>query len=140
MPVTGPIILVEDDVDDQHIFECVLHELGIKNTLLCMSNCTVAFTYLKTTTDQPFIIICDVNLPGQSGIEFKMRIDNDEELRSKAIPFVFYTTSADRIAIDTAYKNMTVQGFFQKEDNYDDIKSTVKVLMDYWLKCRHPNQ
>ncbi len=103
------------------------------------NNGTDAFNYLKTTRDQPFIIFCDVNLPEQSGIEFKRQIDEHKELRKKSIPFVFYSTSVSLSAVNEAYTQMTVQGFFKKENSYEEIKKTIRVIFDYWQLCQHPN-
>lgn len=139
MPQSAPIVIVDDDKDDQDLFHDILRELGIHNKLIFFERSARAFEYLKTTTDVPFIIISDVNLPEQSGIEFKRSIDEDPLLRQKSIPFVFLSTSIDKIAVDRAYKEMTVQGFFQKKSNYGELKSIFRMIMDYWKECRHPN-
>jgi response regulator RpfG family c-di-GMP phosphodiesterase len=135
----GPIILVEDDLDDQEIFRDIVKELKVPNELIIFDNCPKAFRYLKDTPDQPFIIFCDVNLPGQNGIEFKKQIDEDKELRRKSIPFVFYSTSINQETVNEAYTKMTVQGFFQKKENYQEIKSNINLILDYWKTCKHPN-
>src|SRR5690348_1215642 len=81
----GPVVITEDDVDDKDILEGILKELRIPNKLVWFTNSEDAFHYLKTTTDIPFIIFSDINLPGHNGIDFKRRIDEDEELRRKSI-------------------------------------------------------
>ena len=139
MSKRGSIILVEDDADDKFIVEEILQELKIPNQLKWFTSCPDAFVYLKTMTEQPFIIFCDVNLPGQSGIEFKREIDADPELRKKSIPFVFMSTSADQRFVNEVYTEMTVQGFFQKDFSYDEMKRMFSVIMDYWKICKHPN-
>jgi response regulator RpfG family c-di-GMP phosphodiesterase len=135
----GPIILVDDDSDDEELLREVLDQLGIQNKLIHFDECTQAFDYLKNTPDNPFIIISDVNLPKQSGVEFKRQIDEDPILRSKSIPFVFFSTSTEKKAIDTAYKEMTVQGFFQKTNSFHEFKTVISLIMDYWKLCKHPN-
>jgi CheY-like chemotaxis protein len=139
MPQSGPIIIVEDDKDDQEIVRDIFKELKINNKLIFFGNPKTAFDFLKITAEQPFIILSDINLPQQNGVEFKRQIDEDPQLRAKSIPFIFFSTSADKRAVDTAYKEMTVQGFFQKKSKYDELKSTVKLVLDYWKECRHPN-
>ena len=135
----GPIILIEDDLDDQEIFRDCVKELILPNDLIIFDNCPEAFIYLKVTPEQPFIIFCDVNLPVQNGIEFKRHIDEDPELRRKSIPFIFYSTSVNQATVNEAYTKMTVQGFFQKKESYHEIKSNIKLIMDYWKTCKHPN-
>jgi len=85
----GPIILIEDDVEDKDVFLDILKDLDISNPVIWFQNCDDAFSYLKMTSEQPFIIFCDLNLPGMNGIECKGQIDEDKELRKKSIPFVF---------------------------------------------------
>jgi two-component SAPR family response regulator len=136
---SGPIIVVEDDVDDQGIFAEILSEIGIKNELIWFTHSSDVIDYLKTTTDKPFIIFSDVNLPGQNGIEFKRQMDLDPQLRKKSIPFVFYSTSVDQRAVNEAYTHMTVQGFFQKGSSYDEMKKDISLILGYWEVCKHPN-
>jgi CheY-like chemotaxis protein len=61
---SGPIILIDDDGDDKDVFQDILKDLKVSNRLIWFQNCDDAFSYLKTTSDQPFIIFCDLNLPG----------------------------------------------------------------------------
>ena len=137
--VSGPIIIIEDDQDDRDIIEEVLKELSIPNETIWFTRCMDAFDYLKTHTNQPFIIFCDINLPGLTGIEFKRQIDADKELRKKSIPFVFLSTSADKKHVNEAYTEMTVQGYFQKANSYAEIKNNVRAILEYWKICKHPN-
>jgi CheY-like chemotaxis protein len=139
MPQSGPVIIVEDDKDDQEIIRDILKELKMTNNLIFFDKPQPAFDFLKTTAEQPFIILSDINLPEQNGVEFKRQIDEDPQLRAKSIPFVFFSTSVDKRAVNTTYKEMTVQGFFQKKPKYDELRSTLKLIMDYWMECRHPN-
>ena len=136
---SGPIIVVEDDIDDKEIFDAALQELQSANKIIWFNNCYDAWDYLKTTTDSPFIIFSDVNLPKKSGLEFKKQIDEDNQLRKKSIPFVFYSTSVNQDTVNEAYTKMTVQGFFQKSNRFEEMKQTIKLILDYWRVCRHPN-
>ena len=139
MSKLGPIILADDDPDDKEFFADVLKELGIQNPLVHFQTALEAFDFLKTTSSHPFIIFSDVNLPKLSGLEFKRRIDDDPELRKKSIPFVFYSTSVDQRSVNEAYTKMTVQGFFQKGSSIETLKKDLKLILDYWSLCRHPN-
>ena len=136
---SGPIILIEDDADDKDVFQDILKDLEVANPVIWFQNCDDAFSFLKTTSEQPFIIFCDVNLPGLSGIKCKGQIDDDKELRKKSIPFVFCSTVIDQKTVDEAYTKMTVQGFFQKKNTYSELKETIKLIVAYWEECKHPN-
>ena len=136
---SGPIIIVEDDVDDKVNMEEIFGELNIKNKIVWFSRTEEAFHYLKTTKEQPFIIFSDINLPGENGLNFKRRIDEDEELRRKSIPFIFYSTSTNQKEVNEAYMQLTIQGFFQKHTGYEKMKSELKLIYEYWQVCKHPN-
>lgn len=138
MSKPGPIILIEDDEDDLEIIDEIIKKLGIPNELKFFTDGKQALEFLRTTTVQPFLILSDVNMPLMSGFELRKIINDDEELRSKSVPFVFLTTSADPAAIREAYK-MNVQGFFVKGSNLDGISRIMKMLYEYWQECRHPN-
>jgi hypothetical protein len=34
---------------------------------------------------------------------------------------------------------MTIQGFFKKGDDYEQIKKDIRLILDYWSACKHPN-
>ncbi len=137
--IDGPIVLIEDDEDDQEIFEEVLKELNIPNKLILFSHSEDAYNFLANTSEQPYLIISDVNLPGFSGLEFKNKLDSNERLRKKSIPFIFYSTSAEKKYVTEAYLYLTVQGYFIKAHSYKDIKEQVKTIFEYWKICQHPN-
>lgn len=139
MATPGPIVIVEDDLDDQEIITDVLKDIGISNELIFFDRCPEALEYLKTSSEQQFIIFCDINIPGMNGIEFKKRIDDDPHLRQKSIPFVFLSTSAEKSTVTEAYSKMTVQGYFKKSSSVEEIKKALTLIMDYWKLCRHPN-
>ena len=138
MSRAGPILIIEDDQDDQEILREAFTELGVRNKLLFFDKTKQAFDFLKTTSEKPFLILSDVNLPQQTGVEFKREVDSDPQLRKKSIPFVFFSTSIEKHAVDTAYKELTIQGFFQKSNNYQELKKVVSLIVEYWKVCQHP--
>ena len=138
MSKRGPIILVEDDKDDQEILREVLQDVNIPNQLICFANGEEALSYLITTSDQPFLILSDVNMPVLDGIGLRKKINENEYLREKSIPFVFLTTTAGSKAVKEAYE-MSVQGFFEKGTNMQEIGKMLRLIHDFWQMCRHPN-
>lgn len=135
----GPIVIIDDDQDDQDILVDVANELNLPNKLQFFGNTHEAFAYLKNTSDKPLVIISDINLPQESGVELKRRIDEDYQLREKSIPFIFFSTFIEKRIVDIAYKELTIQGFFKKSNHYKEIRDTFKMIVDYWSICKHPN-
>lgn len=139
MSKTGPIILVEDDYDDEEIFREALSEIGVENEIISFSTTHDAYEYLLKMTEQPFLIFCDVNLPKQSGLEFKKQIDKNPQLRKKSIPFLFNSTSIDKRTVSEAYTEMAIQGYFLKQHEYRNVVSSLKNIIEYWRSCEHPS-
>ncbi len=133
----GPILLIEDDEDDQFLIQRMLTELGVPNPIRFFADGERALAYLLTMPEQPFIILCDVNMPVMNGIELRQRIDENQALREKAIPFIYLTTDASRGLVETAYKAM-IQGFFKKETAYEEAKEQLRCIISYWERCLHP--
>ncbi len=134
----GPIILVEDDMDDQEIIIDALQTLGLQNEIKTFDTGQKALDFLKKMEKQPFLIISDVNLPVMNGLQLKFEIQKNELLRAKSIPFIFLTTSGDKKAVEEAYE-LQAQGFFVKEITYEGINKQLRGIIDYWKNCRHPN-
>ena len=134
----GPILLIEDDVDDQEFIIDALQTLGIQNEVLTFDSGKKALDFLRIATQQPFMIISDVNLPVMNGLQLKYEIQKDEYLRSKSIPFIFLSTSADPKAVKEAF-DLSVQGFFVKPDSMSELKETIDLIMKYWKRCVSPN-
>jgi len=132
------IIVVEDDLDDQQILAQVFEELQVKNKIIFFDDASLAYNYLMSTTEKPFLIICDINLPKMNGIELKQKIDKTDLLRRKAIPFIYLTTAESQAIIDNAYSSTNLQGYFKKEASLEEIKSRMKCILEYWYTASHP--
>jgi CheY-like chemotaxis protein len=135
---TGPILILEDDFEDQELLQEVLREIGIKEEMIFFEDGVKALDYLMTAAEQPFLIISDINLPGMSGLQFQQKINESEYLRKKSIPLVFLTTVENKAVIEQVY-SLTVQGFFTKPSSFAEYKETLLSITAYWRICRHPN-
>jgi|SRR6476620_5245934 len=133
----GPIIIIEDDADDQNILQEAFDALNYGNEILFFDDGHAALEYLTENPIEPFIIFSDINMPKLNGIELREKIHQNEELRLKSIPFLFFSTSAEQKHVVEAYSK-SAQGFFIKPSSFNDVKDTIKIILDYWLKCVSP--
>lgn len=133
----GPIILIDDDLDDQEIMQEVIRSLNIHNPLVFFKNGKDAEAYLRTTKQHPFLILCDINMPVMNGLELRATIEADPVLRDKNIPFIFLSTTGNPNVVRQAYK-LTVQGFFQKKNNLHELSESLRMIVEYWRNCLHP--
>lgn len=131
------ILLVEDDPIDRHLFEMALKQLSLKQVLVVKENGEQAFEYLKTTSDQVFLVLCDINMPKMNGKELKEQIEMDKFLRYKAIPFVYLTTSQFQKDVNDAY-DLSAQAFFTKPARFEESVSLIASIVNYWNKASHP--
>ena len=138
MPKNGPIVVIDDDPEDHYILKDALSTIAADQPLTFFDNGHDFLQYLKTTREQPFLILCDINMPGMNGIELRDTIISDPFLREKSIPFVFYSTAANPSQVKTAFE-LTVQGFFQKPSTFGELTNVMRLIIDYWKVCRHPN-
>ena len=138
MSLQGPIISIEDDEDDQYLIGQAIQRLGVINEVIFFANGQDALHYFENTQQQPFLILCDINMPLMNGLELRQYINQSEYLRRKSIPFVFLTTAANSQLVRMAY-DVTVQGFYKKSPSYDGLFNQIKQIIDYWKSCLHPN-
>ena len=138
MNKTGPIIIIEDDLDDQYILTDVLKELNYKNEVIFFSDSVKALEYLTHTDIEPFLVLSDINMPKLNGIELREKVHNNEDLRLKSIPYLFFSTSAEQRHVIDAYSR-SIQGFFIKPTSYEKLKNTMRKIVEYWQECESPN-
>jgi len=138
MNKTGPIIIIEDDLDDQELLTEVFNDLELKNEIIFFGDGEQALEYLINTSTEPFIIFSDINMPKLNGVELREKVHNNEDLRIKSIPYLFFTTTAEQKHVIEAYSK-SIQGFFIKPSSFKDLKRTIKTIIEYWQECVSPN-
>ena len=139
MNKNGPIVVIEDDLDDQEILQSIFKRLNYTNKIIFFSDGEKALEYLNVTDIMPFLILSDINMPKLNGLELKKKIYTDAALQIKCIPYLFFTTSASKKAVIDAY-SMSAQGFFIKDHSEAELEKTIRIMVEYWKRCFSPNQ
>jgi len=130
--------VIEDDADDQAILVEIFGELGYENKIIYFHDGNDALEYLNRTEVQPFLILSDINMPKINGFELRSKIFTNEQLQTKCIPYLFFTTAGTKKAVLDAYA-MSVQGFFIKPSSIEKLKGTIKKIVEYWQECIAPS-
>ena len=138
MNKTGAIIIIEDDLDDQDILTDILRDLDYKNEVIFFGDSLKALDYLTNTRVEPFLVLSDINMPKLNGMELREKVHNNEDLRMKSIPYLFFSTSAEQQHVIDAYSR-SIQGFFIKPNSYEKLKGTIRKIVEYWQECESPN-
>ena len=135
----GPIIIIEDDVDDQELLADIFKRLNYKNELMFFDDGEQALEFLYTSEIKPYIILSDINVPKINGMALREKINSDEKLKMKCIPYLFFSTAANSNYVVKAY-SLSVQGFFKKAHSLSEFEETISIIMQYWERCIAPNE
>jgi len=138
MNKNGPIVVIEDDLDDKEILVDIFKKLDFKNPVIYFADGEEALKYLVDTKIKPFLILSDINMPRLSGFELRQKIHTNEDLNLKCIPYLFFTTTSTQQAVVDAY-SQSVQGFFVKGNTQEKLEKTIKKIVEYWQECEAPN-
>ena len=138
MPKNAPLIVVEDDLEDQDSFKAAFENLGYTNELIFFNDGQSALDFLNETDIQPFLILCDINMPRLNGFDLRARLKATRALDLRCVPFLFFSTANNQKIVMEAY-GLAVQGFFVKQHNMRELEKTITAIMEYWKRCTSPN-
>ncbi len=139
MNKSGPIIVIEDDIDDQEILTEIFQKLNYGNKVFYFADGNEALEFINQTDIQPFLILSDINMPRINGFELRNKVFANEKLHTKCIPYLFFTTSATQKSVIDAYA-MSVQGFFIKAGSMQGLENTIRKIVEYWKECIAPSE
>ena len=139
MNKNGPIIVIEDDIDDQEVLAEIFLKLGYRNKICYFADGNKALDFINKTEVQPFLILSDINMPRIDGFELRNKVFTNAELHTKCIPYLFFTTSATKKSVIDAYA-LSVQGFFIKPGSMQGLENTIKKIVEYWKECIAPSE
>ena len=131
------IVHLDDDKEEKELFEAGLSKSGYKFNVEYFQKANDAIEFLKRTKDKIFAIISDMNMPDVNGLEFKKLIDTDNQLRKKAIPFIFISSSATPLQITRAY-DLGIQGYFEKPFGIEQMADIIDTFVKYWSQVIPP--
>jgi len=137
MQNNGPIIIVDDDREDLELYKTVLKSLGVRNEILLFEEPSEFLKFMHKSNEKVFLILCDINMPQMDGFELRHELNLNPSLASKAIPFLFFSTSGNINHISKAYQS-SIQGYFLKPSTLEEISKMFRCIVDYWDLSSHP--
>jgi CheY-like chemotaxis protein len=117
------IILAEDDIDDQNIFQIALQEIDPRIQTQFASNGKELLNLLQS--NKPDILFLDLDMPYKNGLQCLIEMQNDPELEK--IPVIVFSSTTKPSNIQTAYE-MGAHLFFIKPPIYSDYLSSIKAI------------
>jgi CheY-like chemotaxis protein len=134
----GPVIVIEDDADDQEFLIEIFKKLNYNNKVLFFNDGEQALEHINASDDLPFLILSDINMPKLNGFALREKLKTDSKLSNKCIPYLFFSTASNQKSVIDAY-SLSVQGFFVKPNSMDELEKTISAIMEYWRRCAAPN-
>lgn len=134
----GPIIIIEDDADDQEFLTEIFQKLNYQNKILFFFDGQEALDHINASDELPFLILSDINMPKLNGFALREKLKTDSKLSNKCIPYLFFSTALNQKSVIDAY-SQSVQGFFVKQNSMAELEKTISAIMEYWRRCAAPN-
>lgn len=126
-----PILIIDDSAGERELIKLAFIELGIENKIIFFDNGFTFLEYIRLETIGTFFILCDINMPGLTGMDIKKIVQDDEQLRLKCIPFILFSTSSANTSVKEAYSH-GVQGYFIKPNDIEQLIEIFYAIVCYW--------
>jgi CheY-like chemotaxis protein len=131
--------IIDGDLDDQEVVKHVWQELKLPNELVFLESAEQVIKTLEHVDCAPFIIICELNLPGTDGFELRHIMLEKNRKRFNSVPFIYWTQQASEQQIEKAY-DLSAHGLFIKDPEFNQLKDTFTSIINYWLKSKMPSK
>lgn len=132
------ILLVEDNPDDAELTRIAFEEAGSTHVIDHVGDGAEALDYLfgrgshasRDGAALPAVVLLDLNLPKLGGREVLQALRADP--RTRALPVVVLTTSAEPFDIDDVYA-LGANSYIQKPVEFDRFIEAARQIGLYWL-------
>jgi CheY-like chemotaxis protein len=71
----GPVIIIEDDADDQDFLSEIFQKLKYPNKILFFFDGQEALDHINTSDELPFLILSDINMPKLNGFALREKLN-----------------------------------------------------------------
>ncbi|MBW7860391.1 MAG: response regulator [Rhodocyclaceae bacterium] len=140
---TRPILLIEDNPDDEALTLRAFAKNGVANPVLVARDGVEAIECLfgadpaqpDPDAVHPAVVLLDLKLPRIDGLEVLRRIRADAG--TALLPVVILTTSGEPRDIRQAY-HLGANSYIRKPVDYPDFVQAVGAIVAYWVKLNEP--
>lgn len=139
MDKNGPIVLIDDDDDDLHLFIEIFADMNLENEVHMFKNPASLIAFLQRPDIHPFLIISDVSMPAINGFMLRDKLRNDPLINPKNIPYLFFSTATTLKVAESGLVN-EFQGIFKKPDKKSEWKAVLDSIVNYWKLSLPPEQ
>ena len=140
--IDRPILIVEDNPDDEVLMMRALEMNHIKNDIVVARDGIEALDLLLadgtsdgTTKLNPLLVLLDIKLPKLDGLQVLERIRSNPQTRR--LPVIILTTSDEESDIARSY-DLGVNSYVRKPLHFAEFSEAVSQLGLYWLLLNEP--
>lgn len=129
---TKPILIVEDDSDDQEFISAALQSCGLRNDAAIFASGVEALDFLlggEALSRMPAVVILDLMLPKLSGLEVLKRLRANP--LTAVVPVALFSSSTCPDDINRAYQ-LGANSYVRKPVDPEDFTKAVVELTRYW--------
>jgi CheY-like chemotaxis protein len=140
---SSPILLVEDNGDDEVLTLRALKKNNIKNEIIVAHDGVEALDYLfcretyagRDSTVMPHLVLLDLKLPRIDGLEVLRQMRADA--RTRLLPIVVLTSSGEESDLIDSY-GLGANSYVRKPVDFNQFTEAVRHLGLYWLILNQP--
>jgi two-component system response regulator len=128
-----PILLVEDNADDEKLTLRALRKNSVLNDVVVARDGVEALDYLFNADRSlllPQVVLLDLNLPRINGVEVLRRVREDE--RTKILPVVILSSSRQEEDIARSYA-CGANAYVRKPVEFGEFIDAIRTLGLFWL-------
>lgn len=135
-----PILLIEDNPDDEALALRVFNRSEIPNPVVVLRDGVEALEYLfgpkaESGGAKPALVLLDLKLPRLDGLELLRRIRADE--RTALVPVVVLTSSSEPRDIQESYR-LGANSYIRKPVDFERFLEALGRIGGYWLSFNEP--
>lgn len=137
-----PVLLVEDNADDEALMLRSLNKINVANDVVVARDGAEAMDQLFGTGEfadrgplQPTVVLLDLKLPKVDGLEVLEAIRNDEATRR--LPVVVLTSSDEQEDMLRSY-DLAANSYVRKPVDFGHFSEVAGQVGIYWLMVNEP--
>jgi two-component system response regulator len=134
---TGPILLIEDNEDDELLTLRAFRKTNVGTAVHVARDGQDGLDFLHgpDAGPRPALVLLDLHLPVIDGLEVLRRIRSDA--RTRTLPVVILTSSREQQDLLTGY-DLGANSYVQKPVDLNGFIEATRQLGVYWLELNEP--
>ncbi|AOC95876.1 MULTISPECIES: hypothetical protein [Flavobacterium] len=128
MNIKGSIIVIEENKENRLLFQEIISDLELRNTLLCFNTFAEAMLYMAAQKNIPFLLFSNVL---QFNEDDRQSSYKKTILRKMKCPCLFYSILFTSSFVIDTYA-IPAKSYFITPYSDEKFKETIQTIIEYW--------